>query len=82
MRHNALQQKIHEEAAYEYNTETVKRNLTDFGNVFAALTPEEKKEALQCMLQKVTVFPEKLVLDVYELSDFKRGSTNHQDWQP
>lgn len=81
-RHNVLQQRIQEEAAYEFNAETVKRNLTDFGAVFGALSPEEKKEALQCMLQKVTVYPEKLVLDVYELTDFKRGSTNHQEWLP
>jgi chromosome segregation ATPase len=81
-RQEALQQKICEESAYEFNAEAVKRNLTDFDKVFAALTPDEQKEALQCMLQKVTVFPDKFVLNVYELSDFKRGSTNCSNWLP
>jgi hypothetical protein len=28
----------------------------------------------------ITVFPEKLVLDVYEMADFSRGSKNRENW--
>jgi hypothetical protein len=32
------------------------------------------------MLKQITVFPEKLVLDVYELADFSSGSKNRENW--
>lgn len=82
LRYDALQQKINEEAAYDFNADLVKQNLREFQNVFQALTPDEKTEALQCMLKQVTVYPERIVLDVYELTDFARGSTNRSKWLP
>ena len=66
----------------DYNADLVKQNLRDFRKVFHALTPTEQAEALQCMLKQITVFPEKLVLDVYELADFARGSQNRASWLP
>jgi len=80
IRYDDLQQKINEDAAYDYNAELVKHNLRDFRKVFHALTPPEQTEALQCMLKQITVFPEKLVLDVYELADFSRGSKDREKW--
>jgi hypothetical protein len=32
------------------------------------------------MLKQITVFPEKLVLDVYEMADFSRGSKDREKW--
>lgn len=58
----------------------MKHNLRDFRKVFHALTPPEQTEALQCMLKQITVYPEKLVLDVYELADFSGGSKNRANW--
>ena len=82
LRYDDLQQKINEEAAYDYNATLVKQNLREFRNVFQALTVDEKTEALQCMLKQITVYPERIVLDVYELTDFARGSTNRTKWLP
>jgi site-specific DNA recombinase len=82
IRYDDLQQEINEDAAHEYNAELVKHNLRDFRKVFHALTPPEQTEALQCMLKQITVYPEKLVLDVYELADFSTGSKNRANWLP
>jgi CII-binding regulator of phage lambda lysogenization HflD len=79
-RFDQLQQKINEEAAYDYNSETVLRNLREFRNVFGELTPQEKTETMRCLLKQINALPGKLVLEVYELADFKRGSQNHPDW--
>ena len=62
------------------NADLVKQNLRDFRKVFHALMPTEQAEALQCMLNYITVYPEKLVLDVYELAAFSRASLNRADW--
>ena len=82
LRYADLQQKINEEAAYDYNATLVKQNLREFRNVFQALTADEKAEALQCLLKQITVYPERIVLDVYELTDFARGSTLRSKWLP
>jgi len=75
-----LHQQINEEAAYDYNAEAVRQNLAAFRHSFDALTPDEKHEALQCMLKQINVLPEKLVLEVYELSDFEGGSQKRSEW--
>jgi site-specific DNA recombinase len=80
MRFDGLQQKINEEAAYDYNSETVLKNLREFRNVFEALTPQEKVESMRCLLKRINALPGKLVLEVYELADFKRGSQKSPDW--
>jgi hypothetical protein len=79
-RYDALQQKINEEAAYDYNANAVQHTLREFRGAFGALTPEEKTEAMQCMLKQISVLPEKLVLEVYELADFAKGSQRRSDW--
>ena len=80
VRYEDLQRKINEEAAYDYNAGIVKQNLQEFRNVVESLTPEEKIQALQCMVKQITVLPDKLLLDVYELADFKKGSSNRSNW--
>jgi hypothetical protein len=64
------------------STEIVLQNLRRLRNVFGTLTPDEKREALQCMLKQAPAHPEKLVLEVCELADFQPGSPNHSEWRP
>ncbi len=80
VRYEDLQRRINEEAAYDYNAGIVKQNLREFRNVVNSLTPEEKTQALQCMVKQITVLPDKLLMDVYELADFKKGSSNRSNW--
>ena len=54
----------------------------DFGTAFGALTPQELSEALQCVLKRVTVHPEKLDMEIFELEEFRPGSQNRSDWLP
>ena len=77
-----LQHKINESAARDYNAEMLQRTLRDFTGVFRALTPPEQAEALQCILKSVTVHPQKLDLEVFELEEFHPGSRNRMGWLP
>ena len=77
-----LERKITEQAASDYNAELVKQNLRQFRTVFHALTPDEQSEAPQCILKEITVLPQKLILEVYELADFAKGSQNRSEWCP
>lgn len=78
--YDKLQQSVREQTACDCNAELVKRNLREFRNVFRALTPDEKMQALQCLLKQITVLPDKLVLEVFELADFAEGSKNRSNW--
>jgi predicted nuclease with TOPRIM domain len=80
VRYDDLQRKINEETAYDYNAGLVKQNLREFRNVVNTLTPKEKTQALQCMVKQITVLPDKLLMDVYELADFKKGLSNRSIW--
>ena len=66
----------------DYDAEIVRRHLQDFQGTFEALTPEERTEALQCVLKDVVLYPDKLVLNIYELPELKRGSQNRTSWLP
>jgi hypothetical protein len=44
------------------------------------LTPVEQSEALQCILQGVTVQPSKLALEIFELEEFPPSSQNRKEW--
>ena len=77
-----LQRKINESAVRDYNAEILQRTLQDFRTVFAALTPPEQSEALQCVLKGVTVHPLKLDLEIFELEEFLPGSQKRKDWLP
>ena len=80
VRYENLQCKINEEAAYDYNAAVVKQNLRGFRSWVESLTPEEKTRALQCMVKQITVLPDKLLMGVYELADFTKGSSNRSIW--
>ena len=62
-----LQQQINESAARDYDAALLQRTLSDFRAAFATLTPPEQSEALQRVLKRVTVHPQKLDLEVFEL---------------
>ena len=75
-----LQRKINESAARDYNAELLQRTLADFRTTFTALTPPEQSEALQCVLKGVTVRPQKLDLEIFELEEFRPSSQKRKDW--
>jgi site-specific DNA recombinase len=77
-----LQRKINESAARDYNAELLQRTLRDFRTAFTGLTAPEQSEALQCVLKSVTVHPEKLDLEIFELEEFPPGSQNRKEWLP
>ncbi len=77
-----LQRKINEAAVRDYNVEVLQRALQDFRSVFCALTPQERSEALQCILKQVMIYPDKLDLEVFELAEFCRGSQERKEWLP
>lgn len=74
--------KMNEESLDDYDAELVRKNLQDFQKLFQSLTPKEKAEALQCVLQDVTVHPDKLVLNIFELPEFSPGSKKRTEWLP
>lgn len=77
-----LQRKINESAARDFNAELLRRTLRDFRTAFTALTAPEQSEALQCVLKTVTVHPQKLDLEIFELLEFLPGSQNRKKWLP
>ena len=81
-RRDDLQRQINESASRDYNAELLQRTLKDFGATFAALTPQEKAEALQCVLKRVTVHPSRLDVEIFELEEFQLGSQKRTDWLP
>jgi len=65
-------------AARDFNAELLQRTLRDFRSAFAALTAPEKFEALLCVIKSVTVHPQKLDLEIFELQEFLPGSQNRK----
>ena len=77
-----LQRKINESVARDFNAELLQRTLRDFRTAFTTLTAPEQTEALQCVLKSVTVHPQKLDVEIFELQEFLPGSRNRKDWLP
>jgi site-specific DNA recombinase len=77
-----FQRKINESAARDFNAEILQRTLRDFRSAFAALTAREQSEALQCVLKSVTVHPQKLDLEIFELQECLPGSQKRKEWLP
>jgi chromosome segregation ATPase len=75
-----VQRKMNESAARDFNAELLQRTLRDFRNAFDARTAPEQSEALQCVLKNVTVHPQKLNLEIFELQEFLSGSQNRKEW--
>jgi len=82
MQLDELERKINESAIRDYNAELLHQILRDFRTAFAALTPPEQSEALQCVLKGVTVHPQKLALEIFELEEFRPSSQNRKEWLP
>ena len=80
--HEALKRRMSEEAVREYDSVLVKRALGSFRASFDGLPPQEQAEALQSVLKGVEAHPGKLVLEVYELAEFRPGLTNRQAGLP
>jgi site-specific DNA recombinase len=81
-KYDDLQRKINESAVRDFNAELLQQTLGDFRTAFAALTPPERSEALQCVLKGVTVHPGKLDLEIFELEEFRPSSQKRKDWLP
>jgi hypothetical protein len=77
-----LQRKMNESAARDFNAELLQRTLRDFRTAFTTLTAPEQSEALQCVVKSVTVHPQKLDLEIFELQEFLPGSQNRKEWLP
>jgi hypothetical protein len=77
---HALEQKVNEATARDYKAEILQRTLQDFRTSFAGLNTTEQSEALQCVLKRVIVHPQKLALEVFELEEFLPGSQNRNVW--
>jgi site-specific DNA recombinase len=79
---DGLERKINESAVRDFNAELLQRTLSDFQTAFGALTAPEQSEALQCVPKTVTVHPQKLDLEIFELQEFLPGSQNRKEWLP
>jgi site-specific DNA recombinase len=81
-RYDDLQRKINESVVRDYNAEVLQRTLDYFRSTFTALTQPEQSEALQCVLKRVTVYPQKLSLEVFEMEEFLPSSQKRKGWLP
>lgn len=79
---DGIERRINESAIRDYNAELLQQTLRSFKTAFTALTPSEQSEALQCVLKGITVHPNKLALEIFELEKFHPGSQNRKDWLP
>ena len=76
------ERKINGPVVRDYNADLLRRTLEDFRSVFTALTPLERAEALQYILKGVSVRPDRLALEIFELDEFRLGSQKRQEWLP
>jgi site-specific DNA recombinase len=77
-----IERKINESSIRDFNAELLQRTLRDFRTAFTSLTPSEQTEALQCVLKGVTIHPQKLALEIFELAEFRTSSQNRKEWLP
>ena len=82
IQYDGLQRKIRERAIGEYDVDILMRNLQDFQEVFHALAPQKQAKVLQCLVKDVIAYPDKLVLNIFELADVAPGSQQGKDWLP
>lgn len=76
MQLDEIQRKINSESVAEYNADLVRNTLSDFKATFDNLGLNEKAQALQYVLKDVIIYPDKIVLDIFELPEFCIGSKN------
>ena len=76
-----VRQRLAAEMSASVNADLLLKALGDFDAVFASLTPQEQKDAVQCVLQGVTVTADKLLINVFELAEFTpAGSQDRPNW--
>ncbi len=75
-----LSTRIEQIGIRDFNADLVQQNLQNFQQCFHALTPQEQTEALQCLLKNIEVYPEKFVLNVFELPELMVGSQKRKKW--
>ena len=57
-----------------------KKLFAGFQKAFNSLTPKEKVEVLQCIIRDIEVYKDRLVLNVYEMPGFGKGSQKNNIW--
>jgi hypothetical protein len=50
--------------------------------VFNSPTGEERSQTLQCILKDIVLFPDKIVLNIFEIPELAPGSQNRAAWLP
>ena len=82
IQYDSVQRKLRDQAARNYDAEIVLKTLQDFRKVFDALAPQEQAEALRCLVRDIIVYPDKILLNIFELADLTPGSQKRKDWLP
>lgn len=82
IQYDSIQQKLREHVARDYDGEIVMKALQDFRRVFDALAPQEQVEVLRCLVRDIVVYPDKLLLNIFELAELTPGSQKRKDWLP
>ncbi len=72
----SLAQKLNEKTVTALNAELVRKSLQDLRACFQSLTLPEQAEVLQCVLKDVILERDKVVLEIFELPEFRSGSMN------
>jgi site-specific DNA recombinase len=82
VQYDSVQQKLREHAARDYDSEIVLKSLQDFGKVFDALARQEQAEVLRCLIRDIVAYPDKLLMNIFELAQLTPGSQKRKDWLP
>jgi hypothetical protein len=77
--YEAVQRQITEQTARDYDAEVVLRNLQNFRKVFDSLTPQKRADVPLCLIKNIIVYPDKLVLNIFELAELTPGSQKRKD---
>ena len=77
-----IQSKINREFTTEFDSDLIRRNLQNLKSAFENLAPKDKAEALQCILKEITMHPDKIVLEIFDLPEFNPGSKNRTTMLP
>ncbi|MCA9419851.1 MAG: recombinase family protein [Nitrospira sp.] len=64
----------------DFNGDLLIQELGNFQKNFSLLSPKEQTEALQCLVKDIEVYPDKWVLNVFELPGFSWGSQKREKW--
>ncbi len=82
VQYDSVQRQLREQASRDYDSEIVLRTLQDFRKVFDALANQEQAEVLRCLVRDIIVYPDKLLLNIYELAELTPGSQQRLNWLP